>query len=216
MVWDVGSGHELRKLEGHFPYAVHAVALSRDGRLAVSSAQDKRLKVWEVGSGHELRTLEGHSDTVARVALSGDGRVAVSTSHDKTLKVWDVESGRELRTVEGHSGAVALSEDRLLAISASVDHNTLKVWEVESGHELRTLEGHSDTVSGVALNGDGRVAVSTSHDKTLKVWEVASGVLLATFTCDAAALCCAFINDRHVIAGDAGGRIHFLELMQKR
>ncbi len=46
-----------------------------------------------------------------------------------------------------------------------------------------------------------------------KVWDVESGVLLATFTCDAAATCCAFINDLKLIAGDNGGRrVHFLRL----
>ena len=79
------------------------MALSGDGRLAVSASSDKTLKVWEVESGRELRTLEGHTDWVYGVALSGDGRRAVSASWDKTLKVWEVESGRELRTLEGHT-----------------------------------------------------------------------------------------------------------------
>ena len=37
-----------------------AVAMSGDGRLAVSASLDKTLKVWEVASGRELRTLTGH------------------------------------------------------------------------------------------------------------------------------------------------------------
>ena len=39
-------------------------------------------------------------------------------------------------------------------------------------------------VHGVAVSGDGRLAVSASADKTLKVWDVDSGEALATFTCD--------------------------------
>ena len=49
----------------------------------------------------------------------------------------------------------------VLAVSASED-KTLKVWDVGSGRELRTLQGHSNYVSGVALSGDGRLAVSAS------------------------------------------------------
>ena len=92
----------VRSLEGHTG-PVFGVAMSRDGRLAVSASYDKTLKVWDVESGRELRTLEGHTSFVYGVALSGDGRLAVSASSDKTLKVWDVESGRELRTLEGHT-----------------------------------------------------------------------------------------------------------------
>ena len=171
----------IRTLAGHSD-AVSGVALSGDGRLAVSASADKTLKVWEVESGRELRTLAGHSDSVHGVAVSGDGRLAVSASDDNTLKVWDLESGRELRTLHGHTGAVtgvAVSGDGRLAVSASAD-NTLKVWEVESGRELRTLEGHTVHVTGVALSGDGRLAVSASEDKTLKVWDVESGRELRT------------------------------------
>jgi hypothetical protein len=52
-------------------------------------------------------------------------------------------------------------------------------------------------------------------DKTLKVWELESGAPVATFTCDSAALCCAFIGNRKLIAGDALGRVHFLSLEMK-
>ena len=35
------------------------MALSADGRRAVSASWDKTLKVWDVETGRELRTLEG-------------------------------------------------------------------------------------------------------------------------------------------------------------
>src|SRR5271166_4444463 len=43
---------------------------------------------------------------------------------------------------------------------------------------IRTLAGHSGAVWGVALSGDGRLAVSACGDKTLKAWEVESGRFL--------------------------------------
>ena len=80
------------------------MALTPDGRLAVSASGDNTLKVWDVASGQELRTLDGHTWRVTAVALTPDGRLAVSASGDKTLKVWDVASGQELRTLAGHTG----------------------------------------------------------------------------------------------------------------
>jgi hypothetical protein len=80
---------------------------------------------------------------------------------------------------------------------------------------IRTLEGHSANVAGVALSPDGRRAVSASYDKTLKVWHLETGEAVATFTCDASAMCCAFAGVRSIVTGDSAGRVHFLELMEK-
>jgi len=175
-------GTELvRTLEGHSD-VVDGVAVTPDGRRAVSASQDKTLKVWDLESGRALCTLEGHSDRVTAVAVTPDGRRAVSASDDQTLKVWDLESGRALRTLEGHAGSVygvAVTPDGRRAVSASWDQ-TLKVWDLESGRALRTLEGHSDVVDGVAVTPDGRRVVSASDDKTLKVWDLESGRALRT------------------------------------
>jgi WD40 repeat protein len=125
-----------------------------------------------------------------------------------------VESRRELRILAGHSAevlGVAVSADGRRAVPASLD-KTLKVWDLESGLELRTLAGHSAEVHGVAVSADGRRAVSASDDHTLKVWDLETGALMTTFTCDAAALCCAFADARRIVAGDEGGRVHFLSL----
>ena len=173
----------LRTLAGHSS-TVTGVALSPDGRQAVSGSLDKTLKVWDLETGAELRTLFGHSDSVNGVALSPDGRRAVSASLDKTLKVWDLETGAELRTLAGHSSSVygvALSPDGRRAVSASFD-KTLKVWDLETGAELRTLFGHSSYVYGVALSPDGRWAVSASWDRTLKVWDLETGAELCTLS----------------------------------
>jgi WD40 repeat protein len=174
-------GPLVRTLEGH-SYGVKAVAITPDGRLAVSASEDRTLKVWELASGGLERTLEGHSSRVTAVAITPEGLQAVSGSDDWTLKVWDLASGTLERTLQGHSGevrAVAITPDGRKAVSASNDQ-TLKVWDLTSGGLQRTLEGHSDAVTAVAITPDGRQAVSASYDQTLKVWDLASGGLERT------------------------------------
>ena len=171
----------LRTLEGHSG-AVCGVALTRDGRLAVSGSGDHTLKVWDLDSGRALCTLEGHSGPVNGVALTPDERQAVSASADHTLKVWDLATGRVLCTLEGHSNAVhvvAVTPDGKRAVSGSHD-KTLKVWDLETGSLLRTLEGHTNFVYGVAVTPDSKRVVSASRDTTLKVWDLDSGRALLT------------------------------------
>jgi WD40 repeat protein len=166
----------VRALAGHSD-RVLGVAVTPDGRRAVSASKDKTLKVWDLVTGSELRTLTGHSGSVNGVAVTPDGRCAVSASDDATLKVWDLESGGEVRTLAGHSkpvNAVAVTPDGRRAVSASKD-KTLKVWDLESGGEVRTLTNWGlgvIWVFGVAVTPDGRRAVSASEDKTLKVWDL--------------------------------------------
>jgi len=179
-LWEVSSGAEIRSLS---PHHILAIAISPDGRYALSGSQDKTLKLWEVSSGAEIRTFQGHTDFVRSVAFSPDGHTALSGSDDKTLKLWKVSSGVEIRTFQGHSDdvkSVAFSPDGLYALSGSLDQ-TLKLWEVSSGAEIRTFEGHTNSVGSVAFSPDGRYALSGSLDQTLKLWEVSSGAEIRTF-----------------------------------
>ncbi|MCP4591867.1 MAG: hypothetical protein GY842_14115 [bacterium] len=176
-------GPLLRTLTGHTDQVI-AVAVTPDGRRAVSASADHTLKVWDLESGEELRTLTGHTFRVWAVAVTPDGRRAVSASYGKILKVWDLESGAELCTLTGHTSnvrAVAVTPDGRRAVSAS-DDNTLKVWDLESGEELCTLTGHTNRIWAVAVTPDGRRVVSAAYDRTLKVWDLESGAELCTLT----------------------------------
>jgi hypothetical protein len=138
-------GELISTLEGHSGL-VTAVAMSGDGRRAVSGSRDKTLKVWDLATGQVLRTLEGHAADVTAVAMSGDGTRAVSASYDKTLRVWDLTTGELLRTLEGHAGwvtAVAMSGDGTRAVSGSED-TTLKVWDLTSGEVIATFAADYD------------------------------------------------------------------------
>ena len=126
---------------------MNAVALSGDGKTAVSGSDDKTLKVWDVATGKELRTLEGHGGWVNAVALSGDGRTAVSGSSDKTLKVWDVATGKELRTLEGHGDCGECGG-------------------VERGREDRRLRLRRQDVEGVGRRRAGRSSAPSKATAT--------------------------------------------------
>jgi WD40 repeat protein len=148
------------------------------------------------------------------VTLTLNGSRAVSASTDGTLKVWDLATGCALRKLDGHFGpvwGVAATEDGKRAVSAS-EGKTLEVWDLESGLALHTLEGHADRVLGVALMSAGKKAVSASYDKTLKGWDLETGAVLASFSCNGVARCCACGAPNHIVAGDSGGRVYFLAL----
>jgi WD40 repeat protein len=170
----------LQVLEGHTG-SVWAVAVTPEGRRAVSGSSDKTLRVWDLETGECLRVLEGHTDSVWAVAVTPEGRCAVSGSSDKTLRVWDLETGECVKVLEGHTdsvSAVAVTPEGRRALSAGSNDRTLRVWELETGECLQVLQGHTFRVDAVAVTSEGRRAVSGDADGTLRVWELENGQCL--------------------------------------
>src|SRR5207244_9858701 len=103
----------MRQFAGHADW-VWAVALSQDGRRALSGSKDATVRLWDVETGAQLACFEGHEAEVVSVAFSADGRRALSGSIDKTSRLWDLESGREVRCFRGDTDnvvSVAFSGD---------------------------------------------------------------------------------------------------------
>ena len=58
---------------------VSGMAVTPDGRRAVSASDDHTLRAWDLETGKVLRTLEGHSAMLINgVAVTPDRRCAVS------------------------------------------------------------------------------------------------------------------------------------------
>jgi WD40 repeat protein len=170
----------LRSFEGHKAW-VEGVAITPDGRQAISASGDGTLRLWDLESGESLLIFEGHTDGVTGAAISPDGKHAVSASADKTLRLWDLQSGECLRSFKGHTDrveTVAISKDGRYVISGSAD-KTLRVWDLKCGECLHTFEGHTNTVTGVAITPDGSQAVSVSWDGTLRTWDLQSNLSLS-------------------------------------
>jgi len=159
----------LFTLAGHSD-KVNAVAITSDGKKAVSGSADKTLKVWDIENGEEICTLIGHKKSVNSVAITADGRIAISGSADKTLKVWDIENGKEIYTISGHQKSVlsvAIAADSKRAVSTD---GTLKVWDIENGKEVCSFNDKPNVSMGITADGK-RVAFG-SADKTLKVYHI--------------------------------------------
>jgi len=134
---------------------VLSVAVTADGRTAVSGSQDKSVRVWDLASGEERSTLTGHTGPVWSVAVTADGRTAVSGSEDRSVRVWDLASGLERSTLTGHTGpvwSVAITEDGTAAVSGGGDAS-IRVWDPATGMLIARWYGDHPIVGSSAIPG---------------------------------------------------------------
>ncbi len=174
-----------RVFTGHSA-TVRSVALSANGRTALSGSEDKTLMLWDVVTGKPLHRFVGHAGEVHSVVFSPDGRTALSGSEDQTLILWDLSTGQIIRHFVGHAGevhSVAFSPDGRTALSGSEDQ-TLILWDLATATVIRRFMGHTEAVTAVAFSPDGRTVLSgagntlspsTSGDTRLILWDVATG-----------------------------------------
>jgi WD40 repeat protein len=153
---------------------VTSVAISRDGKLAISASWDNTLKLWDLASGREIREFKD-SDTVTSVAISPDGRTALSGSW-RSVNLWDLATGHVIRefSVQSTAGPLSVTPDGKTALSVNGDM-TLKLWDLSTGREIRRFRGHTSSISSVAISSDGKTALSGSEDANVRVWDLASG-----------------------------------------
>jgi WD40 repeat protein len=173
-IMDVGGDRPLAEMGDD---AV-SVALSPDGRQALSGGSNGGLRLWDLGTRRCLVSVEGHGGYVHAVAFSADGRRALSGGEDGRIQVWDAGSLRSLHCLEParRSGrramrAVAFSPDGHWALAGSEDR-IVRVWDLERGLLARELHGHTDWVSAVSFFPDACGAISSGGDGKLRRWVI--------------------------------------------
>jgi eukaryotic-like serine/threonine-protein kinase len=155
--------------------AIRSLAISPEGRRALSASADQTVRLWDVLSGQELRCFKGHSDEVTAVAFSPDGKLAASAGRDRCVRLWDVHTGEARGCWRGHTDDVtSVACGNGLLVSGGRD-GTVRLWDPDRPGELRSFSGHLGWVSSVAISPDGSRILSGGYDGTVRVWDAQSG-----------------------------------------
>ncbi|MFL5327599.1 MAG: protein kinase domain-containing protein [Gemmataceae bacterium] len=170
-LWNVTNGTEIPRFEEQ-PHYVWSVALTKDGKYAVSGCWDETVRLWNVATGEELKRFDGHTDYILAVAFTPDGRYILSAGRDNVIRMWDRNTGKEVRQFLGHEHNIeclAVSPDGRRVISGGLD-NTIRLWDVNSGREMHRFT--PGLVFGLTFSPDGCHVVSAGDDATVRLWRV--------------------------------------------
>jgi WD40 repeat protein len=183
-VLDVLGGAVRRLPPGH-SREVRAIAVSQDGRVAVTGSEDGTLRAWDLEDGSEVRQLGDRTYWVTAVGLTQDRGHALSASLDNTVKVWDLSVPPEQHPEGIHEDSVqgiAVSPDGGYVLSAA-DNRVMKQWSMRDGALTRT-EVHGGPSRALAACAARPWAVSFYRDSVLKLWDLDDGTVLQTLEGD--------------------------------
>jgi serine/threonine protein kinase len=169
-VWDVESGEPVARLEEGHREAVGFVALSNDGRRALSAGKGG-VHYWDVEAGKVLQRLA--RDVVTCLAFSRDDKQFFLGEATGVILLCDSGRAGEPRRYSGHQGAVhclAYFPDSRRLYSGSED-GSVRVWNVEAGTELACLS-HTAGVTSLAVAADERRLLVGTKDGRVRLWEI--------------------------------------------
>lgn len=195
------------QLRGHGG-PVKALAISSDGRHALSGSFDSSAIYWSLDRNVAEQVLRFHDSAVNAVAIMQDGRL-VTSGEDGKIAIWQPGLSEPVRQFTGHSGpiaAIAVSPDGKRIASASWDR-TVRVWPVDGGDAV-VLEGHRQNVNGVAFMPGGQSVVSVSYDPEVRIWRLGASapvVVKALTPLNAVAVA----PDDEIVTGGGDGKLYF-------
>ncbi|NJR38652.1 MAG: protein kinase [Leptolyngbyaceae cyanobacterium CSU_1_4] len=158
------------------PHKIKAITLSPTSLYALSSGEEKVIRLWDIAKGRCLCLFKGHEDQVLSVAFSPDGCSILSGGDDQTVRLWNVADASQVHGFDGGERKVLgrHSRDLFKPLGAVVN-------------KFRTLtrqwrsEGHQGSVRSVTFSPDGRYVLSGGDDQIIKLWAVSTGQCLQTF-----------------------------------
>jgi WD40 repeat protein len=105
--WDIEARKPIRTVEAHTKW-IRKVAVSPDGKVIASVADDMVCRLWDPAEGKMLRELRGHQEQTPHhypsmlfvCVFSADGRFVATADKVGHLVVWETAGGRAVKTLE--------------------------------------------------------------------------------------------------------------------
>ncbi len=151
-VWDATSGQSVGFWKASDK--VLAIAIDREGRLAVIGQQNNQAVIFDLVKGAELFILP-HAAEVYAVAIDAAAGVVMTGADDFSAVIWNAKTGEPLhRIAHGNQvKSVALSSDGRLAFSAA-QREKGRVFDVISGDVQATIPLDYENFTSARFSAD--------------------------------------------------------------
>jgi WD40 repeat protein len=195
-LWDLDTGKELRRFEGHVQ-EIQAVAFLPGGKQILTGAGRPALgpdriaitepiRLLDVETGREIRRFEGHTSYVEQLEVSADGSRFVAWAGE--ARVWNINTGQLLCVISGASSSPpSVRFDRSgTKLVGNVSERPfspfrMKVWDASNGAELATIVCDSGRFEWLEFSPEGDRVLSGSSKGVVRIFDWKTGAQLGSF-----------------------------------
>jgi hypothetical protein len=160
----------LKEMKSNGPIVL---ALTPDGKQALSGHIDKSLQLWDLEAGKGSKAVGETPHQVMFLSLSAKGdRAILGGGGNGNAWIWDVGSGKEAHAIKDGRGLVvtALLPDGKRFLTAA--GRTLTIWDAASGERQRVLNGSGRNFTRLAVSANGKLAATASETGDVVLWDV--------------------------------------------
>lgn len=163
--------------------AINSVALSPNGRYALSGASDQTAYLWDTKTGQVIHKFR-HSARVVTVALDPKARFAFTSDSGGQSLIWDLKTGRTVSKLKFINRQEIFTAARFSAdgkwLLTGAPTRELTLWSVETGKQLKqwAVTPRKDTrpasavVYSAAFINDHSQIISESSSGLSEIWEI--------------------------------------------
>ncbi|MDB5306833.1 MAG: hypothetical protein JWO38_1035 [Gemmataceae bacterium] len=188
---DAANGKELRRATlprwsviASSPDGKFVAIIPRSAKRDIWHSGDETVRVWDLTARKEVWSFPRPGLMISGLVFTPDGKHLITSDAEYQFRRWDLASGKEAGIRQAWDGlswmsTVALSADGK-RYATTRDPIPIKVWDAATGTQLNPLPAHWDSIAGVAVSPDSRLAATVGYDGTMRVWGVDSGKLVCT------------------------------------
>jgi len=157
----------------HTKGSIRGVAFTRDGKRAITVAEDGRGLVWDTQTWKiDSQFLDHGTTAIKALALTDDA--AITGDEEGNVMIWDPRGGKkptywkDLLSVKEPIQGIAVSENGRQAVLVTA--HWLVFWDVKTGKVLQRFEWKGKPLTCVALSKSGHVAYTGGIESKVRVW----------------------------------------------